>query len=283
MHSANYIVAVSGGIDSVCLLHMLSSTKHRLVVAHVDHGIRGEESSADARFVEGLARSYHVPFVMTQLHLGKGTSEEKARSLRYAFLQEQANTYRAKIVTAHHKNDLIETVAINCERGTGWRGLAVFDGEAVERPLVGLPKAALYAYALRHRLEWVEDATNQTDVYLRNRIRHRAHRQLTPAQEDEVLRLRAEQLQLKRDIARESARLLAGHAGSRHFFTQIDTAVAIELLGTQIEGAGAQRPTRPQLVRAVHAIKTAQPGSVFQLGSGVELHFTSRKFTVSVV
>ena len=283
MPSGNYIVAVSGGIDSVCLLHMLSKLKHPLIIAHVDHGIRGEDSAADARFVEGLARFYKLPFVMRQLKLGAKASEETARNGRYAFLRELAQMHNATIVTAHHKDDLIETIAINYQRGTGWRGLAVFDTPGIERPLLGMTKAFLYEYAARHRLEWVEDVTNSTDAYQRNRVRRQLHRKLLPREQNDIVLRRTEQLQLKHDIVRETTRLLARHAGSRHFYTQIDTVAAGELLGAQIEKEGVQRPTRPQLMRAVQAIKTALPGSIYQVGSGVELHFTSRKFTVSVV
>jgi hypothetical protein len=68
-----------------------------------------------------------------------------------------------------------------------------------------------------------------------------------------------------------------------HLLTQIDDATAVELLGYMVEKAGATRPTRPQLVRALHAVKTAKPGTSCQVGSGIELHFTARKFTVVVV
>ena len=96
----NYIVAVSGGVDSVVLLDMLSKTQHKLIVAHVDHGIRGEESTADARFVAALARRYQLPFVSTELHLGAHASEETAREKRYEFLFGEAEKYRAVVVTA---------------------------------------------------------------------------------------------------------------------------------------------------------------------------------------
>lgn len=80
-----YLVAVSGGVDSVCLLDMLSRSEHRLIVAHVEHGIRGEASRADARFVAALAQKYNLPFVSTALNLGPNASEELARQKRYGF------------------------------------------------------------------------------------------------------------------------------------------------------------------------------------------------------
>lgn len=278
---ATYLVAVSGGVDSVVLLDMLAKTDHRLIVAHVDHGIRGEESAADARFVQALAKKYQLPYVSTQLALGAKASEEQARHGRYAFLFAQAKKFGASVATAHHADDVVETIALNLDRGTGWRGLAVMDRAEVARPLLALHKAQLYDYALKHGLEWVEDATNRSDKYTRNRLRAR----LAGAKVDEValLALRASQLQLRREITREVDRLCQKYTNSRHALIAIDQRVAIELLGAVIKHVAGVRPTRPQLVRALLAIKTAKRGTVFQLGGGIVLHFTTRNYTVSVV
>lgn len=277
-----YLVAVSGGVDSVVLLDMLTKQKHRLIVAHVDHGIRGD-SAADARFVEQLARRYHVPYVGTRVELGAHASEEKAREARYEFLMQQAAVHGATILTAHHQDDMAETVAINLVRGTGWRGLTVLDRQGIQRPLLPLPKAALYDYAMKHRLEWVEDETNASERYQRNRIRHAARANLSADASTAIGKLRSSQLQLRRAIRHETTGLLQQHAGSRHFLTQIDSAVAIELLGSDIEDQVGRRPTRPQLARALHAIKIAAPGTTYQVGGHIELKFTSRKYRVKVV
>lgn len=278
----NYLVAVSGGVDSVVLLDMLSKTDHRLVVAHVDHGIRGDDSAADARFVEQLARQYEAPFVSTTLRLGAGASEDAARQARYQFLREQAAKFNAVIATAHHREDVIETIAINLLRGTGWRGLAVMETPGIARPLLALTKRQIYEYALKHRLEWVEDATNADDAYLRNRLRKRLGSAPSRLQSD-CLRLRAKQLQLRREITRETARLIKTRPPSRHFFTQIDTAAGIELLGSYIQAKSGVRPIRPQLERALIALKTARPATVHDVGDAVQLHFTSRTFSVKRV
>ena len=278
---AKYIVAVSGGVDSVVLLDMLTKTKHTLIVAHVDHGIRGEESASDARFVAALAQQYRLPFVSTELHLGAKASEEQARNGRYAFLATQAKKFGATIATAHHADDAIETVALNITRGTGWRGLAVLERSDIARPLLGLSKAQLYSYALKHELEWVEDATNQHNEYLRNRLRHK----IAAAAIDTkgVLRLRAQQLQLRREIDRLAEMVADQQGGSRYFVTMLDDIVAVEVIGMILWQQVGRRPARPQLRRALVAIKTAAPGSVAQIGDGIELKFTARNYTVSVV
>lgn len=277
-----YLVAVSGGVDSVVLLDMLTHAGHDIVVAHVDHGIR-EDSAADARFVRELAARYGAPFVMHEAKLGARASEEQARDARYKFLYEQAAKHSATIVTAHHLDDLVETVALNLERGTGWRGLGVMAREGIRRPLLQIPKHALYTYATRHGLEWVEDSTNQTDAYQRNRLRRKLHSKNTFSLRQKVHEKWLRQLKLRRLIDREVLRLLETHHGSRYFLSQLEETVAIELLGSAIEAAGGMRPMRPQLVRALLAIKTAKPGTTYQVGGGVSLKFTARNYAVKVV
>ena len=120
-----YIVAVSGGVDSVALLHMLKHhSPHELVVAHVDHAIRSD-SEVDVWHVAALAKDYELPFETTRLTLGPQPSEESLRRERYKWLYEVKQKHQADgIATAHHQDDLLETIALNFHRGTGWRGIA---------------------------------------------------------------------------------------------------------------------------------------------------------------
>ena len=278
-----YLVAVSGGVDSVCLLDMLSQLEHRLIVAHVEHGIRGEASRADARFVAALAQKYNLPFVSTALNLGPNASEELARQKRYDFLLTQAQKFGAVLVTAHHAEDVAETIAINIERGTGWRGLAVLARTGVKRPLISFTKTQLYDYALQHRLEWVEDATNASGLYQRNRVRKALKSVINRRVVVKLLQLRARQLALRKDIERETERITLRNSGSRYFLSQIDD-VALELLASDIaRQTGGLRPTRPRTQRALLAIKTARPGAKIDVGDGVQLEITSRTYCAKVV
>ncbi len=277
-----YLVAVSGGVDSAVLLHMLHQAGHDIVVAHVDHGIR-DDSAADERFVASLAQRYGLPYVSTRYELGADASEERARAKRYEFLLEQARARNALLVTAHHQGDAVESVAINLVRGTGWRGLAVLGREGVVRPLVQIDKSELYDYALTHGLEWIEDSTNRSDKYQRNRVRKQLNRHLAGSARQQVMNLRERQLALRHEISKELKRLATEHMGSRYFLTHIDERISIELLGQMIVHAGGTKPTRPQLLRALLAVKTARPGTKYQIGEHVELHFSSRKFEVKVV
>lgn len=274
-----YLVAVSGGVDSVVLLDKLvTDATHELVVAHFDHGIR-PDSAADARFVGELARRYNLPFVTKREELGAEASEDLARSRRYAFLRDEAQKRHMRLVTAHHGDDVIETIIINIHRGTGWRGLAVLAAPDIARPQLNATKAEIYEYAMKHRLEWVEDSTNALPTYLRNRIR-RLTPLLSPDQKKKLGELRDRQVVLVQEIAQEAQRFTGENEQSRYFYTQLDLAIACELLNAvlrRVKGAGL---TRPQLERALMAVKTAWPGSVYEAGDGVKLLFTRRSFIV---
>ncbi len=273
-----YLVAVSGGVDSVVLLDMLAKRQQdELVVAHFDHGIR-LDSADDAAFVKALAANYGLPFVSRREELGAGASEELARKRRYTFLRTEAQKHEAQIMTAHHQDDLVETIAINIHRGTGWRGIAVFGAKGVIRPLLGMKKVELYEYAMKNGLEWVEDSTNREQIYLRNRLRS----QLTALPDvfaENLVRLWKEQTMVARKVDEEVGELLS-RSHSRYFLTSIEPNVAIELLRAIIKEETALAIVRPQLERALLAIKTAQPGTIFQIGDGVTIQFALNSFIV---
>ena len=273
-----FVVAVSGGVDSVVLLDMLvKKGEYELVVAHFDHGIR-TDSAEDAEFVAKLAKKYELPFEAKREELGPDCSEEKARDRRYEFLRSAAKKHKATLVTAHHADDVIETIAINLLRGTGWRGLAVLDSD-VYRPLTDITKAEIIGYAKKHKLQWREDCTNASDDYLRNRVRKQTIR-LDNDIKRQLLALWVTQKDLKKQIDSEVAMLVgSGPEYSRYFFTHLDGTVAVEILRGVVGG----RLTRPQLTKALHAIKTSLPSKTFQAGSGVNLRFTSRNFRVELI
>ena len=276
------VVAVSGGVDSVVLLHKLLVVGDKLVVAHVDHGIR-DDSGDDARFVEGLAKLYGLEFEGIKLSLGPNASEDLARQKRYYFLLDVAKRHNGILVTAHHGDDLVETVAINLRRGTGWRGLAVMNRDNVERPLIGLSKDQIYEYALLNNLEYVEDKTNRDLRYLRNKIRSQLKSRLNDSMRAELLELRNHQIALRGQIQVEVEGLNEALFSSRHFFTQVPSRVALEILGYAMYGAAGVRPVKAQLESALIAIKTAKAGSVAHVGNGILLRFTSRVFSVEML
>lgn len=288
-----YIVAVSGGVDSVALLDMLvrkkrnqqaddSSSKvetiDEIVVAHVDHGIR-QVSSEDARFVQALSKLYQVPYRQTALRLGSTASEEQAREARYDFLYELAGKHDAVIATAHHQDDMIGSIAINLQRGTGWRGLAVLNRPGLVRPLLGWDKKKIYAYAMERGLEWVEDETNNSPVYLRNRLRSGVVT-LDSSSAKAVVGLRQHQLQLAREIDDEVGRIEQLFADDRQPYSLVDSGVAVELLRWHVENLTSYRPSIEQAQRLLLAVKTAKPGTAHDIANGVRARFSARSFVV---
>jgi len=270
-----YVVAVSGGVDSMVLLDMMiRAGSGELIVAHFDHGIR-PDSRRDATFVKDIAEHHGLVFEMRREELGAKASEALARDRRYAFLRQVAKKHDAQLVTAHHLDDLVETVAINMTRGTGWRGLAALDSDVL-RPLIDMEKAALIEYALKREIEWREDSTNATGAYLRNRLRHKTP-SLSVEQKRELRALHAHQRALKREILEETRSLIGeGPWYSRYFFTHVQTPVALECLRELTSG----KLTRPQLARLLHAIKVAKPNTTFEAGEGIRLYFSTRQFSL---
>ena len=288
VENGRYVIAVSGGVDSVVLLDMVvrgalpnSNSKipiANLVVAHFDHGIRAE-SAEDAEFVKNLAATYGLQCETKRENLGKNASEEHARNRRYAFLRSIAKKHHAKIVTAHHADDVVETIAINLTRGTGWRGLAVLDSSDIWRPLLDTTKNELLAYAKIHRLEWREDSTNQDTKYLRNQLRQKLV--TLDKQTAELLRLyRKRQVFLKAQIDQEVSQLIEKSPHRRHMFIVANEPASIELLRAVFVRETGISPTRPQLIRVLHAIKVYHPGKIFSVSATVNVRFTKTHFVV---
>lgn len=271
-------MAVSGGVDSVVLLDMLARGDDRIIVAHVDHGIR-PESAADARFVKALAAKYRLPYCETRLKLGANASEERARTARYDFLYEIAAEHNAHIVTAHHQDDLIGSIAINFTRGTGWRGLSVLNRARINRPLLGLTKSKLYEYALKHRLEWVEDDTNRSSKYLRNRLRASTLR-IDKDAARELVKLRQRQIQLAHDINIETGRLMIKFDNIRYPYQVIPLNVAREIVRMYVETQTGYRPSSQQIDRLVLAIKTAEANTSIDIVKDIAVRFTRDTFIV---
>jgi len=167
------ILAVSGGIDSMVLLErFFRDDPEDIVVAHFNHGTR-TSADLDEQFVFSRCKELKVPFETMKVMLGEGVSEELARQKRYDFLYHVANKYGGEIYTAHHLDDLIESIAINLIRGTGWRGLTPFSDNRIHRPFIemGFYKTDILRFAAENKVLFREDPTNATDDYLRNRVR----------------------------------------------------------------------------------------------------------------
>jgi len=189
--SGRYVVAVSGGVDSMVLLDLFNrQNTGEFVVAHFDHGIR-LNSQDDTDFVRQRAEAINRKFYSEKGNLGRNASEEKARIARYHFLERVRKMVKADaIATAHHQDDLIETAIINTIRGTGRKGMSSLRShKQVIRPLLDISKKQIIGYATNHKLEWVEDETNQDSKYLRNYVRKNITQELSPGDRKKLLDL----------------------------------------------------------------------------------------------
>ena len=289
------ILAVSGGVDSMLLLAQVAERAARegwldeVVVAQFDHGTR-ESARADQELVVRRARELGVRCEVGRIGeglddevLGEGgefLSEAAAREARYEFLEAVARKYApAEIWTAQHLDDLVETVAINLLRGTGWRGLAVMEREGVRRPWLegtsggraeqGPPgRAEIWRQAGERELVFREDPTNQEAIYLRNRVRARLAG-WSRVRKLELWRRWQRQKELRREIDQLVAELLPAQGAEwrRSWFWELEPAVARELLRAGLLRIGV-RATRPQLEDFRRAILGYAPGRKFNLPGG---------------
>jgi len=188
---ARYLIGVSGGRDSVALLHWLVDLGYRkLIVCHFDHQLRGRSSQADARFVKKLAAKYRADFQIGSANVRalakkkRMSIETAAREARYSFFAKVAKRRRCRtIFLAHHADDLVETFLLNLFRGAGTAGLAAMRDAStrridkfdlvVVRPFLGVWRKEIDIYLREQRLKFREDASNKNLNPLRNRVRHR--------------------------------------------------------------------------------------------------------------
>lgn len=215
------LCAVSGGLDSMCLLHYLRASGYSVACAHFDHRLRGADSARDAAFVRAWCAENGIPFhsssgdVLAHARAAGESVEEAARTLRYRFLRETAAALGAQLVTAHHQNDNAETVLLNLIRGAdvqGLRGMKPSQGGVV-RPFLDVPRAALIAYAAENAIPHVEDATNaDPSAAARNYLRHEIlprMETLNPRAAEHIAAAARSLSALDDSIAREAEELLS--------------------------------------------------------------------------
>jgi len=175
------ILGISGGADSVCLMHILLALGYSFELAHCNFNLRGEESDADEDFVKELAKEHQLKIHVKQFDTLAYTAENKistqmaARDLRYAWFDELLIKSSAKyLAIAHHANDDVETFFINLVRGSGLKGfLGIKEkNNAIVRPLLSVSRLEVEQYLKERNLVFREDSSNASVKYLRNKIRH---------------------------------------------------------------------------------------------------------------
>ena len=275
-------VAVSGGVDSMVILHVLRELGHPCQVAHVDHGLRGEESDADKVFVEDQAKLFGLPFRSVRVDpkaAADGVSiQMAARELRYGWFKELLREGPACMAMGHHRDDVVETLMLNLLRGIGshgWSGIppvTELDEGRICRPMLAVDRERIVAYATANNIPFREDASNTDPHYLRNRVRG----ELLPLMEDMrpgARRTLARGTQLldelgkaaEQQLAREAKELTADAEGVLHIpFENLTRSAAPRLLLMRLlNGLDPHPDLIDQLLEAVHERST---GARFHAG-----------------
>jgi tRNA(Ile)-lysidine synthase len=174
------LLGVSGGVDSMVLLHLFQQLPYTFTVAHVNFGLRGVESDEDEAFVVEYCRKHNIKVftnnvdTLAYVNSSKVSIQMAARSLRYDWFEKLKIEHQFKhLLTAHHSDDSVETIFINILRGTGISGLkGITSNENAIRPLLPFTRAEIIEYANSVNLAWREDSSNVKEDYLRNKLRH---------------------------------------------------------------------------------------------------------------
>ena len=181
LNSKKLLLATSGGIDSMVMLHLFQQLDYQIAIAHCNFQLRGVESFEDQKFIQDYADANAVPVFITQFDTTafaedyKLSTQVAARELRYNWFYELLDTEEYDyILTAHHADDNLETFLINLSRGTGLDGLTGIpeQNENVIRPLLAFSQQEIEEYAELNNIQWREDSSNASDKYVRNKIRH---------------------------------------------------------------------------------------------------------------
>lgn len=168
-------VAVSGGVDSMVLLSVFHQLDFKVEAIHLNYQLRGEDSNLDSDFVEHFCREKNIPFHRKTVRYSKGNVQNWARNERYDWFQTILEADESNVVAlGHHADDQVETFFLNLFRGGGMMGLSgmLFNHNRIIRPLLSFSKAEILHFAQRKKIEWREDASNQSLKYARNKLRN---------------------------------------------------------------------------------------------------------------
>ena len=277
--SGKYVLAVSGGVDSMTLLDLLSKKPGvEVIAAHFNHGIRSD-AGADEALVQNQAAKYGIASESGRAKLGPNVSEAAARNARYKFLYEVQAKHKAKaIITAHHQDDLIETAFINLIRGTGRKGLAsITSNDNLMRPLLSIEKTSIIEYAKNNNLRWNADSTNENTDYLRNYLRRLVLPKLDKAQKrilisnlDKVAIINKE---LDSKIANISQFINTNNQINRRLFASLPPDICNELIAHMLRQANIMDFDYKTIRKLNVSLRTANPGTNQPIKHGYSLKF----------
>ena len=274
IHPGDRIVcAVSGGADSVALLFGLYLLQEKLQftlsAAHFNHQLRGEESDRDERFVRTLCDRYDIPLSVGTAPVKPGDKglEAAAREARYAFF----HTLPGKIATAHTANDNAETVLLHLVRGTGLGGLGGINpvNGKIIRPMLSVTRQEVLCFLQEYCLQFITDSSNDTDLFLRNRLRHH----VMPLLEGENPRL-AENLSAMALQLRQDEAFLQQSAAERNTLEicalrKMAPALRVRVLEAFLKENGVREPETPHLNLMEALVFSEKPSARAQLPGGI--------------
>ncbi|MGM9643399.1 MAG: tRNA lysidine(34) synthetase TilS [Eubacteriales bacterium] len=276
-----YLLALSGGADSVCLFHLLVKTGARFAVAHVNHGIRGEEALRDEEFCRALAEKHGVEFHLLRADVPsiareRGENvEEAARNVRYAFFAELMRENGIPfLLTAHNATDNAETLLLALARGVSPSGACGIPREReleygrVIRPLLSFTKTEITEYCRANSHEFVTDSTNSDVTYSRNRIRHRVLPELeiiNPAAAEAISRFTQAQREDGEFLDGLALDFLEKHGLDREKLCRLACPVAKRVLAISARRAGAA----PESVHVRAMLEALKSGAGVSLPGGV--------------
>lgn len=267
------VCAFSGGADSTALLFALYLLREKfefqLSAAHFNHNLRGEESDRDEQFVRTLCDRYDIPlFVGTgEVKAGKKGLEAAAREARYAFFA----TLPGKIATAHTANDNAETVLLHLVRGTGLKGLggiAPINGNII-RPMLNVTRAEVLEFLQEYCLSFVEDSSNGTDAFLRNRLRHGVMPLLERENPKIAENLSAMALNLRQDEAFLQQEAKKNATLEVDALAQREKPVRSRIMEAFLKENGVREPENRHISAVEDLIFSARPSAQAHLPGGV--------------
>lgn len=269
------ICAVSGGADSMALLWAMYLLKEKLGIelsaAHFNHHLRSEESDRDEQFVKDFCDGYGIP-----LHLGSGEIvpgkkglEAAARDARYAFLR----SLPGKIATAHTADDNAETVLMHLVRGTGLKGLgaiAPMNGRVI-RPMLGITRAEVEAFLSEYHVEHITDSSNDTDAFLRNRLRHHVMPLLKEENPKLAENLSATALRLRQDEEALSQLAESGNVLSVTVLRSQPPAIRARSLEQFLKKCGVREPEAQHIELAQSLVFSDNPSARGSFPGGITI------------
>ena len=300
---SHYILACSGGIDSMVLVHCFLVLKLPFSVVHVNYQLRGNDSKEDAEFVKAYCAAQGIPCRIKKVNLKKqlekegGNLQQEARNFRYALLREYVNKLpNAIAVTAHHEDDQLETFWLHLVRDSGLSGLSGMREATPEilRPFLGISRKTIVKYAQKHQIPFREDRSNAEIKYLRNFFRLEALpylHQAYPTLKKDLFFLMSV---LKKSYARtkREARILAENWKKKQFIsleeTQLDPALLVEAL-KEIQ---VEPPFLKSILELTHSehgkqVKVSSTIAIVRTSMGLQLNYLEQaipmRFTTQTV